>query len=179
MNEKSGAAEGSRKPKERRQNFGLWLRKQAHRDEPIGDLARDYVSSLNYGYDKVSIPSDMDDLVGNGIARRSLDEATLGWVKTHPPQKPRRFPRGHSKASDPDSFSYWLAKQDYRGDGVGLLAHDYVVNLEAGHTPFDDLDSFEEVLDGSYRMHYLLDALLEYRATGVENWSESPWASIC
>lgn len=73
--------------------FGAWLANQADRQDPIGDLARDYLESCGCGRGSCSpnrpqtVKSARKDLNNHGAipeAHHALDEAAAEWRSAHP-----------------------------------------------------------------------------------------------
>ncbi|MBB6343778.1 hypothetical protein FHU36_000287 [Nonomuraea muscovyensis] len=68
--------------------FGAWLAGQAHRNDPIGDLARDYLAACGCGEGSCSrnrprsvdgVRRDLDNHSAIAAAYAALDRAAAEW----------------------------------------------------------------------------------------------------
>jgi len=62
------------------ETFGAWLKAQVNRNDPVGDLARDFVQSPGSGASSVNgIRRDLERHNAIPAAHDALDEAAREW----------------------------------------------------------------------------------------------------
>lgn len=59
--------------------FGTWLRRQANRDDWVGDLARDFRDGGSRAYTSSGVREDMRRHGARGNAWRALEQAVREW----------------------------------------------------------------------------------------------------
>jgi len=60
--------------------FGTWLRRQAHRQDPVGDLARDFKASGSRAYTEVGVRENMTRHDACDLAWVALESAVDEWT---------------------------------------------------------------------------------------------------
>jgi hypothetical protein len=62
--------------------FGTWLRRQVHRDDPVGDLARDFKQSRCRAYTEAGVRKSLNVHDACQGAWDALDRAVEEWTGT-------------------------------------------------------------------------------------------------
>lgn len=60
--------------------FGTWLRRQVHRQDPVGDLARDFAEGGSRAYTKSGVRQDLINWNAGALAWDAFDAAVDEWT---------------------------------------------------------------------------------------------------
>ncbi len=136
------------------ETFGTWLLTQTGLDDPVGDLARDYATSLEQGYpemdEPVALEQDIRDRGAAGpLVMLALASAEADW-NAHTGIVPSRGP-WQNAGDDLPVFGAWFLRQSYREDFVGEAA-DFFQDV-ANEARDADQWSAEKVIDTLVEQH--------------------------
>jgi hypothetical protein len=60
--------------------FGVWLLEQRDRQDPVGDLARDYIAGGCRGYSAREVRDHMTSVGASCYAANAMDQAVEEWT---------------------------------------------------------------------------------------------------